>query len=980
MIRHFKRTLALALSAVMLFQIPALADYRGGRIATEAEMIAKEENLIRNTVTPPDSDHKNKATDSEADKIPLKGSPNGLNKGKKTLKRNIATASDSDYENKATDSEADKIPSEVVPVGLNKIARIMAAETIDVDDGISDSDMTDAASDSDGLWSYDPVGKIITVSGDVIITGTSAERRIAVEPDAEVQITIRDLNIDRRGYSAGAAIELGAGSDLTLIIEGDNFLAASGNCAGLQAPEGTRLLIDAADDNQKLECLSGYRSAGIGGGDEQNGGLIHIAGGEIIASGRSSAIGGGASMWGTNFKADIIISGGRITAIGLIGSTVGIGGLRPGGSVLISGGIIDIQVNGGSIDPNRAICVPDGEIVITGGNITATTGMIGTPVNGDGTSVYLATLPSQTDVTSLSIDGNPYYTTGNYADSSFLNLYLTGENHVVDVETSDALSKRYLLTWLDSTSEPYFDVAEDTSGLLPVDTQVSLELTPERLIYGTGETELQIKATIDRNISANARAMDFVSLYFDEASEPFSIVPIYGNQAETVLDLVGKTPGVHTIEAEYSGGYGQNPGRTSKTFVIAEPFSMSTSVIYEEQHIYTGESITPEVTVIHNQTLLVPDQDYTCEYRQNIDAGTAAIIIEGINCYDGIINRTFSINPAYAQSISDTIGDVQLTAYDTRFTASSPEVIALAALPDTISVLTNSGVTAVLPIEWATQTPFHAKGAIYQVTGTVRGNDNIETNDITANVIIQVTPLIAAKPELNAISVKAGSLIAATAAELGSDILPVTGQLSQYSEIVKYRIDWNGGQTLDLTKAGISQTFTGIMDYVIIPEWMTLPSDLNVNRTVIVKEKDRDETNSSSGDSEGSASGWVRDSMGWQYLKPNGKRASAEWKQLEGVWYYFDNTGYMAEGWRFLNEKWFWLIPGTGRMASNEWAWYQDNWYYLGTDGAMITGWQEYRGSFYYLSEENDRYFGHMFQNQMTPNGYWVDSDGKRVQ
>jgi len=40
--------------------------------------------------------------------------------------------------------------------------------------------------------------------------------------------------------------------------------------------------------------------------------------------------------------------------------------------------------------------------------------------------------------------------------------------------------------------------------------------------------------------------------------------------------------------------------------------------------------------------------------------------------------------------------------------------------------------------------------------------------------------------------------------------------------------------------------------------------------------------------------------------------------KYEGIWYYFDLSGYWAGGWRFLDGKWYWLEPGTGRMEAND--------------------------------------------------------------
>jgi len=73
---------------------------------------------------------------------------------------------------------------------------------------------------------------------------------------------------------------------------------------------------------------------------------------------------------------------------------------------------------------------------------------------------------------------------------------------------------------------------------------------------------------------------------------------------------------------------------------------------------------------------------------------------------------------------------------------------------------------------------------------------------------------------------------------------------------------------------------------------------------------------------------WKRDNKGWWYLLNNGTYCVNTWFQdSDSQWYYFNGNGY---------------------MVYNQWV----GDYYLGDDGAMFT-------------------------DRMTPDGYWVGSDGK---
>ena len=42
---------------------------------------------------------------------------------------------------------------------------------------------------------------------------------------------------------------------------------------------------------------------------------------------------------------------------------------------------------------------------------------------------------------------------------------------------------------------------------------------------------------------------------------------------------------------------------------------------------------------------------------------------------------------------------------------------------------------------------------------------------------------------------------------------------------------------------------------------------------------------------------WRLDERGWWFEKAGGGYARAEWLRLKGIWYHFDDEGYMQTGW-----------------------------------------------------------------------------------
>lgn len=67
------------------------------------------------------------------------------------------------------------------------------------------------------------------------------------------------------------------------------------------------------------------------------------------------------------------------------------------------------------------------------------------------------------------------------------------------------------------------------------------------------------------------------------------------------------------------------------------------SVKYTSVYTYTGKAITPAVAVSLNGKNLIKGTDYTVEYLNNTDIGTAIILIKGTGGYTGTLSRSFVI-------------------------------------------------------------------------------------------------------------------------------------------------------------------------------------------------------------------------------------------------------------------------------------------------------------------------------------------------
>ena len=192
---------------------------------------------------------------------------------------------------------------------------------------------------------------------------------------------------------------------------------------------------------------------------------------------------------------------------------------------------------------------------------------------------------------------------------------------------------------------------------------------------------------------------------------------------------------------------------------------------------------------------------------------------------------------ATAQSIQTvTPSAITKTAYEARGCVDIDAIVSLAELPLTVELMTNGGA-AELPIAWSSiPTTVNPQGAAYTLLGTLTGNDNIANGDVTLSIPVTITEINATKPLFGEETIFKSTNVAAKAADLPV-LLPTNGNVVVEGESIAYAINWNGGETLDLTTAGAATTFTGVISYPGIPAWLTVPTELAISRKITVMDK-----------------------------------------------------------------------------------------------------------------------------------------------
>lgn len=96
-------------------------------------------------------------------------------------------------------------------------------------------------------------------------------------------------------------------------------------------------------------------------------------------------------------------------------------------------------------------------------------------------------------------------------------------------------------------------------------------------------------------------------------------------------------------------GIGNYTGTVTKKFNIVEESGEQAKDISEltideiGDKIYTGKLITPELRIKDGDTVLIKNEDYTINYTNNINVGTANAVIKGIGNYTGQVEKQFNI-------------------------------------------------------------------------------------------------------------------------------------------------------------------------------------------------------------------------------------------------------------------------------------------------------------------------------------------------
>lgn len=400
----------------------------------------------------------------------------------------------------------------------------------------------------------------------------------------------------------------------------------------------------------------------------------------------------------------------------------------------------------------------------------------------------------------------------------------------------------------------------------------------------------------------------------------------------TYFDIV---IGDDSVRRAFSSGYFINSDLSQIAFELVETNNTN----------YVGASVTPNIrfTKPELNSFLVKDEDYAVKYENNINAGQAKVVVEGIGDFTGSSSVAFIIEPA-------NIKDATITLPDTVVYADAPCAPKPIVTWNDMTLEEDTDYT----LSYVNNDSPHTLGTVivmgmgnfegeYRQVFKIKydegdGPETPDTPDVPDTPVTPPTPVDPDTPDTPDVP-----------EEPTIPDAPDTPTEPENPDTPEEPTDPEAPEVPDEpTEPVVPDT----PDTPSEPDTPTKPTD-----PIVPTEPETPST------------GWVETDTGWQYKDENGALAANSWQKINGKWYHFDDTGYMQTGWVKDNSTWYYLNKageGTEGAMAKGWKQVDNTWYYLDNSGAMQTGWQNINGAWYHLNTS-----GAMTTGWIKDNNVW---------
>ena len=163
-------------------------------------------------------------------------------------------------------------------------------------------------------------------------------------------------------------------------------------------------------------------------------------------------------------------------------------------------------------------------------------------------------------------------------------------------------------------------------------------------------------------ISATAVSGTGNKVYTGSAIKPVPAVKAGGRTLKNGTDFTvsyknNTEPGTATLKVTGKGNYS---GSVSKTFKITARAINDVEVTVPDT-VFTGEQVRPDVVVSYGSYQFINNSDYTLSFKDNVNIGTASVVVTGKNHLSGSRTVTFPIEKADISSTEIAVKDATFT-------------------------------------------------------------------------------------------------------------------------------------------------------------------------------------------------------------------------------------------------------------------------------------------------------------------------------
>gem|GEM_PF-1769176 len=429
--------------------------------------------------------------------------------------------------------------------------------------------------------------------------------------------------------------------------------------------------------------------------------------------------------------------------------------------------------------------------------------------------------------------------------------------------------------------------------------------------------------------SANFTVETIASQQYDGTAKTPAVTVKDGDKTLSVntdytLDYKNNTnAGTATVIVNGKGNYS---GSVSAMFTITARSIGNAAVEGLTDVVYTGSAIKPAPVVKDGSTKLKLDTDYSLEYSDNTNCGTATVTVKGKGNYKSSVSATFKITP---KSVTLTVSDI----VDQRYNG--------AKIEPAVTVKTGS-TTLNLNKDYKVSYKDNTNAGTATVTVTCVGN---YSGTATKTFKILARSIAAATVEEIPQQLYTGSAITPSVTVTDGDVTLVEG-----TDFTVTYINNKDKGTATVTIAGIgnyNDTTEVQFNIVSIEKYTGWKYDSKGKKKYYYKDGSKVKGLQKIGSkkyyfdkSTGKiVSGWKTISKKKYYFSKTSFAATTGGKKIGKYYYLFSTSGVMQKsGWKSDSKGNTYYLKKDGKAYTKKWAKKKGKWYYFGSNGKMVKG------------------------------------------